>query len=92
MEAPTKLRWQENLFSLRALRRHTVWILAAAATGAVAALFRYLDDWSVLFSQWLQTVSPWIQPTMLFFGMIASCGIAIFREPTAPGFRKRLHP
>ena len=73
MEAATKLRWQESLFSLRALRRHAVWILAAAATGAVAALFRYLDDWSVLFSQWLQTVSPWIQPAMLFFGMIVIC-------------------
>ena len=41
MEAATKLRWQESLFSLRALRRHAVWILAAAATGAVAALFPF---------------------------------------------------
>lgn len=66
-------RWQENLFSWHAIRRHSVWILAAAATGAVAALFRYLDDWSVLFSHWLQTVSPWIQPAMLFVGMILIC-------------------
>jgi H+/Cl- antiporter ClcA len=73
MESSAKSRWQESLFSVRALRRHSVWILAAVATGAVAALFRELDDWSVLFSHWLATVSPWIQPAMLFFGMILIC-------------------
>ena len=73
MELPKTSRWRESLFSWRALRRHSVWILAASATGAVAALFRYLDDWSVQFSHWLATVSPWIQPAMLFFGMILIC-------------------
>ena len=57
MEAATKLRWQESLFSLRALRRHTVWILAAAATGAVAAL-AWSDDGLGLAAAYARRASP----------------------------------
>lgn len=66
-------QWRESIFSFRAWRRHSVWIVAAAATGTTAALFRYFEDWSGTFSLWLSGISPFIQPTLLFISMIVIC-------------------
>jgi H+/Cl- antiporter ClcA len=66
-------RWRETIFSRQAWRRHTVWFLAAAATGATAALFHSFESWSVEFSSWLAQASPFLQPALLFVSMIVIC-------------------
>lgn len=70
MNQPTLEAFRESFFSLRALRRHAVWLLAATATGAVAALFHYFEDWSAAFSTWLGGISPWIQPALIVVAMV----------------------
>lgn len=70
MNKPTLEAFRESFFSVRALKRHSIWLLAAFATGAVASLFHYFEDWSAEFSAWLSGVSPWIQPAMLVVAMV----------------------
>ncbi|MEO2169403.1 MAG: hypothetical protein ABGY42_15040, partial [bacterium] len=73
MSETASTRWREAVFSWAAWRRHTVWLLAATATGAAAALFHSFESWSVEFSGWLAQASPWIQPALLFVSMIVIC-------------------
>ncbi|MBM4267431.1 MAG: chloride channel protein [Deltaproteobacteria bacterium] len=74
--------WRESLFSLSALRRHLVWLVAASLSGLGAYLFNFAEHHGEEFRAWLMDISPWLQAGLVSISLLVICPL---RDRVFPG-------
>jgi len=74
--------WRLNLFSIAAVRRHLVWLLAAAASGLGAYLFNFAEQLSEESRRWMMDVSPLLPAGIVSISIMIICPL---RDRVFPG-------
>ncbi len=74
--------WRENLFSLQAVRRHAVWVVAAAASGLGAYLFNFAEQLSEESRRWMMGISPFLPAGIVSISIMIICPL---RDRVFPG-------
>lgn len=74
--------WKQNLFSLAALQRHTVWLVAACLSGLGAYLFNYAEGLSEETRKWMMGISPLLPAGIVSISLMVICPL---RDKIFPG-------
>ncbi|MDG2308788.1 MAG: chloride channel protein [Candidatus Binatia bacterium] len=74
--------WRQNLFSVAAMRRHAVWVAAAAASGLGAYLFNYTEQLSQESRAWMTGISPFLPAGVVSISLVIICAL---RDRVFPG-------
>lgn len=74
--------WRQNLFSIGAIRRHLVWVVAACASGFGAYMFNFAEEQSEEARRWMMGISPYLQAGILPIALVLICAL---RDKVFPG-------
>jgi len=74
--------WRSALFSVPALKRHVVWLLAASASGLGAYLFNFTEQISEETRRWMMGISPLLPAGVVSLSLLIICPL---RDKVFPG-------
>lgn len=74
--------WRYNLFSLGAIQRHSVWLIAACLSGLGAYLFNFAEQISEETRHWMMGISPFLPAGIVSISLMIICPL---RDKVFPG-------